>query len=105
MKRLHKAVKDYEAWKAKNNPQWKPWIYVEQMQIERYDPKDIGSMEETLKAESINEASIGEAEVVDEDLMANGNGNWSTEHLGPVWLVKFKPCMLPFLSCASKNLK
>ena len=72
MKKLAKASAKYESWKSKNQPNYKPWLYPEQMSAPRYNPTEIGtfSVQETLvdSADS-GEASIGENTVAMDDLV------------------------------------
>ncbi|CAF1467066.1 unnamed protein product [Adineta steineri] len=63
MKKLMKACGKYEKWKGKHQPQYKPWLYPEQMTAPRINYADIGtfSAEETLIASGdTNEGAIGE---------------------------------------------
>ena len=72
MKKLAKASGKYEAWKAKNQPGLKPWIYPEQMSAPRWNPTEIGTfnIQETLvNSADSGEANIGENTVAMEDLV------------------------------------
>lgn len=63
MKKLQKACGKYEKWKSKHQPSFKPWIYPEQMTVNRLNPDDIGQLDtnETLSASKDNdEGSIKE---------------------------------------------
>lgn len=63
MKRLAKACTKYDTWKAKNQPEHKPWSFPEQMTIARYKPTEIGTFDvnETLTASAnTGEGAVGE---------------------------------------------
>lgn len=70
LRKLHKACKNYPAWKNKNNPSLKPWIFPEQITLPKYDPKDILSFDVGVVSEMIDERDAVEEEVYD----VNGDG-------------------------------
>lgn len=55
--RLHKVSKNYPAWKAKNHPNYKPWINPEQISIPHINWDDVRSMDEVLTVEVIDESA------------------------------------------------
>lgn len=64
MRRLHKACQGYQAWKARNNPDWKPWSRPDQLSPNRLDlskcrPQDL--------PEVVDESGCGELRLDDEE--------------------------------------
>lgn len=58
MKKIYKACHDYDTWKSKQkNPRLKPWLYPEQHDLPRYDPKKIGSINNLIEAAEIDETA------------------------------------------------
>lgn len=41
VKKLYKCAKNYPAWKAKHNPNWKPWLYPEQIEVAKLNMQDV----------------------------------------------------------------
>ena len=70
MGRIQKACRAYESWKAKHNPQLKPWLYPEQLTLPRLNPEDISSMHDQQSAESIDESEILESDIKPDELAA-----------------------------------
>ncbi|ELU12780.1 hypothetical protein CAPTEDRAFT_102229 [Capitella teleta] len=66
MNKIHKAAKGYPKWKAKHNPQWKPWLYPEQMTLPRLQLNQILSIEDQKNAKVIDETNAQEAEEKEE---------------------------------------
>lgn len=69
--RLYKAGKNYQAWKSKNRPEYKPWLFPEQMMLDlpRLDPSDIEQFDMSTSSDSLEEeCSMKEEDVMDEDL-------------------------------------
>lgn len=62
VKKLRKASINYEAWKSKHDPQLKPWRFPEQSAVVRLNPSDILSMDETSRAELIDETNVDQEE-------------------------------------------
>jgi len=62
MKKLSKACLKYEKWKSKNSPQFKPWLYPEQITVPRYTPSDVIEFDKTptIVAGNDDESSIKE---------------------------------------------
>jgi hypothetical protein len=67
MSKIRKACLGYASWKAKHQPQLKPWLYPEQLTLPRLDLKDIQSMKEQLEAAAADETSLKEDEFDDTD--------------------------------------
>lgn len=67
MKKLHKATQNYEKWKAKNNPYWKPWIYPDQLDLPRINMDDVLSMSSLEAEEVVDETDIKEEDVKDDE--------------------------------------
>ena len=67
MHKVHKACRGYETWKAKNRPNYKPWLFPEQIDLPRLRFEDIRSMQECQSSESIDESSLNEEDVADDD--------------------------------------
>ena len=42
MGKLHKACRNYGAWKTTHAPEHKPWLYPEQNSLPHLNPADIG---------------------------------------------------------------
>jgi hypothetical protein len=70
MSRLQKACRNYPSWKsqAKHNPNLKPWLFPEQIDLPRLDQAEIASMQSVLAAASADETGIGGDEIKDEDM-------------------------------------
>jgi hypothetical protein len=62
MKKLQKASLKYDKWKSKQkNPSYKPWLFPEQMTMERLDFKHIVMIDvNKLKANLVDESQISE---------------------------------------------
>lgn len=67
MNKVHKACRGYETWKAQNRPNFKPWIYPEQIDIPRLRFEDIREMQSSQSTESLDESSFNEDDFVDEE--------------------------------------
>ncbi|CAL1527500.1 unnamed protein product [Lymnaea stagnalis] len=68
--RIYKAAKNYKSWKAKNRPEFKPWLNPEQMMtmLPKYNPTDVVSPEKlTSSRESLDEGDMNEADFQDDD--------------------------------------
>nr|KAG5687275.1 hypothetical protein BaRGS_010262 [Batillaria attramentaria] len=69
--RLYKAGKNYLSWKSKNRPEYKPWLFPEQMMTDlpRLDPSDIQLFDMAASSDSLDEeCNLREEEFKDEDL-------------------------------------
>ncbi|KAK3743692.1 hypothetical protein RRG08_030813 [Elysia crispata] len=66
--RIYKAAKTYNSWKAKHRPEFKPWLFPEQMMSElpRFNPDDIVSDEKlAASSDSLEEEEEGTFKEVD----------------------------------------
>lgn len=70
MKTLYKAAKTYDSWKAKHNPNLKPWLYPEQMDMPRINLSDIKSIQECFNSEVIDETECCEDELYQDEQLA-----------------------------------
>lgn len=72
VKKMHKTCLKYDKWKAKNNPNFMPWINSEQMRAPRYDPKDILPIDvASLKKEQGDESQVKENDLDSTDINDN----------------------------------
>ncbi len=53
VRRLHKAAAGYRAWKAANQPSWKPWLYPEQMSGHRVQMEDCVRWVDTCRSKQM----------------------------------------------------
>ncbi|CAH1802687.1 unnamed protein product [Owenia fusiformis] len=70
VKLVQKACKGYDSWKAKNNPNQKPWIYPEQIKVPRInleDPK-ILPMDHAQSMDSLDESELKESDMSQSEL-------------------------------------
>lgn len=68
--RIYKAAKNYHSWKAKNRPDFKPWLNPEQMMttLPKFSASDIISNEKLRgSSESLEEGDMDEADFRDDD--------------------------------------
>lgn len=67
--RIYKATKNYHAWKAKNRPDFKPWLNPEQMMtfLPRFNQVDIVSNEKLGASSESLEEDMSEADFKDDD--------------------------------------
>lgn len=56
MRSVHKAGQDYPAWKQKNSPDHKPWLYPEQSALPMLDPAQL-SIQRADSLENVDETS------------------------------------------------
>jgi len=70
MNKMHKASRGYESWKAKHNPHFKPWLYPEQISLPRLNMSEISTMVDCQSMDSLDESSVLEEDVKDEELEA-----------------------------------
>jgi len=73
VKKLHKACINYNQWKYMNKPQWKPWLYPEQMPSQRITVADFvrptnDSIEDNSPIE--DESTLVESDIVDKDIVS-----------------------------------
>ncbi|CAF1013010.1 unnamed protein product [Rotaria sordida] len=69
IKKLAKACSKYDKWKAKNQPSYKPWLYPEQMNVEKFNQGDIGKFDakETLTTSANNDEGAIQENAVEVD--------------------------------------
>ena len=67
LSRIHKACKNYDKWKTSHNPNFKPWIYPEQMTLPRLDMSQIQPLAAGVSTNSIDESNVGEEDIDDDD--------------------------------------
>jgi hypothetical protein len=79
MKQIHKAAKGYPKWKAKHNPQWKPWLYPEQITLPRLQMTQILSIDAQMNAKVIDETDVQEDKEEKEEVI---NGQEDSSSLG-----------------------
>jgi len=86
MVKLQKACRSYTAWKAKHDPEVKPWLFPEQNTLPRLNPADIGKWELT-SSPVLDERHTIEAAATsdggDEDDDSSGLPLGSAEQLTP----------------------
>ena len=63
IKKMNKACVKYEKWKAKHNPDNKPWINPELIKIPKIDWNDINELNMDEFREKIDESQISQNEV------------------------------------------
>ncbi|KAL5011783.1 hypothetical protein ScPMuIL_010334 [Solemya velum] len=65
--RIHKACKDYSDWKRANNPQFKPWLFPEQMTLPHLDMTQIRPLSD-VQAQCVSSESIDESGLLEDDI-------------------------------------
>ena len=75
MTKIHKAAKGYEKWKMKHNPQYKPWLYPEQMELPRLEVNQIQSIDDQKNAAVIDETDIQESTDKEDGEVNGENGD------------------------------
>jgi len=68
IKKMHKACLKYEKWKAKHNPENKPWVNPELIKIPKIDWSDINELKIDEFRVNIDESQIKETEVDKNDI-------------------------------------
>lgn len=66
--RIHKACLNYKKWKSTHNPNFKPWLYPEQMTLPRLNIDDIKPLSEFTSMESLDESGMTEDDIKDNDI-------------------------------------
>lgn len=62
----------YDKWKAKHNPDYRPWVNPEQIKVPRIDWNDIVAMDlALLNANLVDESNINENDIDKNDLEDN----------------------------------
>ena len=70
MKKILAASHGYESWKEKHFPDHKPWLYPEQMSLQRLKQDDIKPMKDIDQSTD----SLDESEINEEDMLEEGSG-------------------------------
>lgn len=67
--RIYKAAKNYHSWKAKNRPDFKPWLNPEQMMafLPKYTASDVSNEKLSASSDSLEEEEFNEADFKDDD--------------------------------------
>lgn len=69
---MKQACKNYVAWKQKNRPFYRPWIFPEQSTLPRLQMLHIKDFSSQETREIVDESNLSEADFVEEELWENG---------------------------------
>ena len=76
-KKMQRACVKYDKWKAKNNPDYMPWVDPEKIRVPKLDWNDIISLDADVVSSNndVDESQVKEGEVEKADLDEGSNGN------------------------------